>query len=147
MPEGAQLTPQNRNKAIIEEFRVSGGKVGGFFEGADMLLLTTAGARTGRHHTTPVLYLRDADQIAIAASYAGAPNNPAWYHNLIVNPQVTVELGAEKFQATAIPAEGAERDRIFARMRADTPRFADYEARTSRIIPVITLRRVLPGDR
>lgn len=140
MSADAQPTPKNRNQAIIEEFRANSGKVGGFFDGADLILLTTVGARTGKEHTTPVLYLRDDDRIVIAASYAGAPSNPAWYHNLIADPGVTVELGTETFQATAAEAEGAERDRLFDRMRADTPRFSDYEAKTSRVIPVITLQ-------
>jgi len=142
MPDGDQPARQNRNQAIIEEFRANNGKVGGFFADADLLLLTTVGARTGKRHTTPVLYVRDGDRIAVAASYAGAPNNPDWYHNVLAHPKVTVELGAETFEATADEAEGAERDRLFERMRAGTPRFSDYEASTSRGIPVITLQPV-----
>ncbi|MER7211257.1 nitroreductase family deazaflavin-dependent oxidoreductase [Streptosporangium sp. NPDC000239] len=133
-------TPKSRNEAVIEEFRANKGKVGGFFEGAALLLLTTVGARSGRPHTTPAVYVRDGDTVAVAASYAGAPKHPAWYHNLVANPEVTVEIGAEKYQATAVPAEGAERDRLFALMVAENPRFNDYAEKTTRVIPMVVLR-------
>ncbi|MFF4412467.1 nitroreductase family deazaflavin-dependent oxidoreductase [Streptosporangium sp. NPDC001559] len=133
-------TPKSRNEAVIEEFRANKGKVGGFFEGTDLLLLTTVGARSGRPHTTPAVYVRDGDTVAVAASYAGAPKHPAWYHNLVANPEVTVEIGAERYQATAVPAEGAERDRLFALMVAGTPRFNDYAEKTTRVIPMVVLR-------
>ncbi|MFD0886895.1 nitroreductase family deazaflavin-dependent oxidoreductase [Streptosporangium algeriense] len=140
MSADAQPTPQSRNAAVIEEFRANKGKVGGFFEGTDLLLLTTVGARSGRPHTTPAVYVRDGDTVAVAASYGGAPKHPAWYHNLVANPEVTVEIGTERYQATAVPARGAERDRLFALMVAGTPRFKDYEEKTTRVIPMVVLR-------
>lgn len=140
MSADAQPTPQNRNAAVIEEFRANKGKVGGFFEGSDLVLLTTVGAKSGETRTTPMLYVRDGDTVAVAASFAGAPRHPAWYHNLVANPEVTVEIGAEKYQATAVPAEGAERDRLFALMAEGTPRFHEYAEKTTRVIPMVVLR-------
>ncbi|MFF4991918.1 nitroreductase family deazaflavin-dependent oxidoreductase [Streptosporangium saharense] len=140
MSADAQPTPQNRNAAVIEEFRANKGKVGGFFEGSDLVLLTTVGARSGQPHTTPALYVRDGDTVVVAASFAGAPKHPAWYHNLVANPEVTVEIGAEKYQATAVPAEGAERDRLFALLAEGTPRFYEYAEKTTRVIPMVVLR-------
>jgi deazaflavin-dependent oxidoreductase (nitroreductase family) len=131
------------NKQIIEEFRANGGKVGGYFEGADLVLLTTTGARTGRQVTTPVMYLEDAGRIVVIASYAGADHHPAWYHNLRAHPEVTVELGTEKFRAKAATVtDPAERDRLYARMAEKAPQFAEYEKKTSRVIPVVTLDRI-----
>jgi deazaflavin-dependent oxidoreductase (nitroreductase family) len=129
------------NTAIIEEFRANGGKVGGPFEGGDLLLLTTRGARTGAAHTTPVAYVRDDDRWVVIASAAGAPRHPAWYHNLRANPEVTVEVGTAKFQATASEATPAERDTLFARMVEVMPGFADYQKKTTRVIPVVVLTR------
>jgi len=131
------------NKQIIEEFRANGGKVGGYFEGADLVLLTTTGARTGRQVTTPVMYREDAGRIVVIASYAGADHHPAWYHNLRAHPEVTVELGTEKFRAKAATVtDPAERDRLYARMVEKAPQFAEYEKKTSRVIPVVTLDRI-----
>ncbi len=90
------------NAGIIDEFRANGGKVGGMFEGAPMLLLTTTGAKSGNPYTTPVVHTNDGDRIVIIASKAGAPTHPDWYHNIVANPEVTVELGTETFQATGV---------------------------------------------
>jgi deazaflavin-dependent oxidoreductase (nitroreductase family) len=134
------------NRSIIEEFRANDGKVGGNFDGAPMLLLTTTGAKTGRPHTTPVVYLDDPDgnrkRVYVFASKAGAPTNPAWYHNLRANPIVTVELPGETFEARAAVAEGDERERVWTEQKSRMPGFADYEQKTSRTIPVIALERV-----
>jgi len=130
------------NKKIIEEFRANGGKVGGQFEGAPLLLLTTTGAKSGRELTTPVMYLAEGDRLHIFASKAGAPTNPAWYHNLIANPTVTVEVGNERFQAKAVPVTGKERDRLYAKQAALYPGFAEYQEKTTRVIPVVALERV-----
>jgi deazaflavin-dependent oxidoreductase (nitroreductase family) len=132
------------NAQIIEEFRRSGGQVGGPFAGATLLLLTTAGARTGRPHTTPVVYRRDGDRLLIFGSNAGGPRHPAWYHNLRANPWVTVEGGAARLHMTAHPLEGDERDREYAHQAAADPAFAAYQAGTERLIPVIALT---PDDR
>lgn len=131
----------NWNTAIIEEFRANGGKVGGPFEGGDLLLLTTSGARTGNPHTTPVAYVRDGDRWLVVASAAGAPQNPAWFHNLRANPSVTVEVGTTKFQATASVPDSAERDELWAKAVEAMPGFADYQKQTDRVIPVVVLTR------
>ncbi|MGV9303621.1 nitroreductase family deazaflavin-dependent oxidoreductase [Nonomuraea sp. NPDC003727] len=133
--------PSEFNQKIIEEFRANGGQVGGHFQGFSLVLLSTTGARSGKRVTTPVMYLRDGDRIVIIASNAGADNHPAWYHNLLANPDATVELGTETFEAASELIEGAERDRLYAEMVAIAPTFADYEAKTTRRIPVVGLRR------
>ncbi|MFI6047500.1 nitroreductase family deazaflavin-dependent oxidoreductase [Nocardia sp. NPDC051321] len=128
------------NSQIIEEFRSNAGKVGGPFDGADLLLLTTTGAKSGLSRTTPVAYLRDGANLVIIASKAGAPTSPDWYHNLRANPEVTVEVGTETHKATATPiTEGPERDRLYAAMVEVMPGFAEYEQKTDRVIPVVTL--------
>jgi deazaflavin-dependent oxidoreductase (nitroreductase family) len=130
------------NKNVIAEFRANGGKVGGPFEGASLVLLTTIGAKSGEPRTSPLVHVVDGDRLVIAASYAGADKNPAWYHNILANPKVTIELGEEKFEATASVVEDrAERDALYAKMVALMPGFAEYEAKTERLIPVVTLTR------
>ena len=138
------------NRGIIEEFRANGGKVTSFRPGGSpgaaapsLLLLTTTGAKTGRRHTTPLAYLADGDRLLVFASKAGAPNPPAWYHNLVANPRVTVEVGSESFEATAAVLERRARDAIFARQAERAPQFAEYQARTTRVIPVVALTRVI----
>ncbi|MEO3871946.1 nitroreductase/quinone reductase family protein [Nonomuraea sp. B12E4] len=127
------------NQQVIDEFRANGGKVGGMFEGAPLLLLTTTGARSGRRHTNPAVYLRDGERVLVFASNAGGEHHPAWYHNVLANPRVVVELGEERFAARAVPLEGEERDRLYARQAAIDPAFAAYQERTDRVIPVIAL--------
>jgi len=129
------------NKQIIEEFRSNGGKVGGAFEGAPLLLLTTTGAKSGMARTAPVMYLPDGERMIIFASKAGAPTNPDWYHNLMAHPQATVEVGNETIEVTAVEVTSEERDRLYAKQAAQFPGFADYEAKTTRRIPVIALHR------
>jgi deazaflavin-dependent oxidoreductase (nitroreductase family) len=130
------------NRNLIAEFRAGEGKVSGPFEGAPLLLLTTTGAKTGRKHTTPVVYQQDGDRIVVFGSKGGAPSHPAWYHNLVANPTVTVELPAETFEARAVTVDGGERDRIWSAQKELMPGFKDYEAKTDRQIPVIVLERV-----
>ena len=129
------------NQAIIEEFRANGGKVGGQFEGAPMLLLTTTGAKTGRRLTSPLVYAQDGDRLLVFASKAGAPTNPAWYHNLVANPTVTIEVGTETFDARATVLTGDERDRLYAEQAERMPNFATYQQNTTRVIPVVALER------
>jgi deazaflavin-dependent oxidoreductase (nitroreductase family) len=131
------------NAKIIEEFRANGGKVGGQFAGAPMVLLTTTGAKSGQQRTTPLVCYQDADRIIVFASKAGAPTNPDWYHNLVANPEVTVEFGTDKYSATATELHGAERDEIYAKQVALMPGFGEYADKTAgiRIIPVIALTR------
>ncbi|SEC74688.1 nitroreductase/quinone reductase family protein [Streptomyces sp. PAN_FS17] len=138
--------PNDFNQQVIEEFRANKGRVGGYFEGARLLLLTTTGARTGRPHTTPVGYLPDSDdRVLIIASAAGAPRHPAWFRNLVANPRVTVESGAFTYEARAVVLEGEERDRIFARAVEADPGWAAYQEKTERVIPVIALHSLAEG--
>jgi deazaflavin-dependent oxidoreductase (nitroreductase family) len=129
------------NSQIIKEFRANGGKVGGPFEGAPLLLLTSTGARSGQHHTAPVMYLPDGNRLVIFASKAGAPTNPDWYHNLVAHPEATVEVGTETIDVTAIVTTGEERDRLYTRQAKLYPGFAEYQAKTTRKIPVIAMQR------
>lgn len=129
------------NQQIIEEFRANDGKVGGDFEGADMVLVHHTGARSGTERVTPLVYRREGDGWIIFASKAGAPDNPDWYHNLKANPDTTIEVGSERIEVTATEVTGADRDRIFEAQKRDVPQFADYEASTDRVIPVILLQR------
>ena len=130
------------NRRNIEEFRRSAGRVGGNFEGRPLILLTTTGAKSGRAHTTPVMYRRDGDRIAIFASKGGAPTSPDWYHNLVANPTVTVELGTETFEAKAAVATGKERDDLYALQAQEYPIFGEYQQKTTRKIPVVILERI-----
>jgi deazaflavin-dependent oxidoreductase (nitroreductase family) len=130
------------NKKIIDEFRSSGGKVGGQFAGAPMIIINHKGAKSGKSYTTPLVYSKDGDRCVIIASYAGAPKNPSWYHNLITHPEVEVEIGAEKFKAKVSEAKGAERDRLFAEQAKMMPQFNEYAKKTARKIPVLVLERV-----
>ena len=132
----------NRNQAIIDEFRANAGKVGGFFAGRTLLILHTVGAKTGLERINPVAYVKDGERLVIIASKGGAPTNPHWYHNLAANPLVTVEVGTEQFQALAAVASEPERTRLYNKMVEMMPVFAEYEKRTTRVIPVIVLTRV-----
>ena len=129
------------NRQLIEEFRTNRGKTGGPFEGRPLLLLTTTGAKSGARRTTPMMYIPDGERLLVIASNIGAPAHPAWYHNLVAHPDVTVEVGTETFEATAIVIEGTERDRLWSRIVASYPFFADHQAKTTRQIPVIALSR------
>ncbi|GAA0286671.1 nitroreductase/quinone reductase family protein [Streptomyces polychromogenes] len=137
-------TPPSFNQSVIEEFRARRGEVGGPFEGADLLLLTTTGARSGAPHTTPLGYVRHEGALLVVGSDLGAPRHPAWYHNLLAHPQVRVELGADAFEALAVPAEGARREELFARVLRTAPGYADYQARTERPLPVVVLESAAP---
>ena len=131
------------NQPIINEFRANGGKVGGYFAGANMLLLHTTGAKSGHARTNPVVYITDGDHLVVFATKSGADRNPDWYYNLLANPSVTVELGTEQFPARATPVtEEPERSRLYAQVVAHRPGFAEYEQQTSRKIPAIILERV-----
>lgn len=129
------------NAKVIDDFRSNGGKVGGQFDGAPMVLLTTTGAKSGASRTTPLVYLGDADQVVIFASKGGSPTHPDWYHNIVADPAVVVEVGTERYEATARVVEGEERDRLYAAQVSVMPGFADYAAKTQRVIPVVVLER------
>ena len=127
---------KERNQQLIEEFRANGRRL----TGRPLLLLTTTGARTGRPHTTPMMFVEDRDRVLVIASAAGAPRHPAWYHNLVANPAVTVERDGETYAATAVPLTGEDRDETFARIVERYPFFAEHQAGVSRRIPVIALQ-------
>ena len=130
------------NRGVIEEFRANHGKVGGGFAGASMVLLTTTGAKSGQKRVNPLVGLLDGDTLYVVASKAGAPTSPDWYHNLLANPSVEVEFGDERFDATAVPiTSGPERDRLYVAQVAAMPGFAEYEKATTRVIPIVELRR------
>lgn len=130
------------NRGVIDEFRANDGKVGGPFEGAPMILVTHRGAKSGTEYTTPLVYSRSGDAFVIIASKAGAPDDPQWFRNLQANPDVTVEVGSERFAARARVAEGDERDSLYAAQAALMPNFDEYAAKTTRRIPVVVLDRV-----
>lgn len=129
------------NRTIIEEFRSNDGKVGGPFEGATLVLLHTTGAKSGAERVNPLVSLTEEGRLYVFASKAGADTDPDWYRNLSAHPAVTVELGTETFRATAVEVTGAERDRIFGIQKERAPGFAEYEEKTTRVIPVIELQR------
>jgi len=129
------------NATIIEEFRANGGKVGGQFEGAPLLLLHSTGAKTGQERVTPVMYQAVGDDFAIFASKAGAPTNPDWYHNLLANPRATVEVGTDTVEVMARVADDEERGPIWSTQKEKFPGFGEYEQKTTRTIPVVLLSR------
>jgi len=129
------------NRKLIEEFRATRGVSDGPMAGRPLLLLTTTGARSGQPRTTPLMYVPDGDRLLIIASNAGAPAHPDWYHNLVAHPHVIVEVGVETFDASAAVVEGAERERLWARIVEQYPFFADHQAKVTRQIPLIALER------
>ena len=138
----AATNPSERNRAVIEQFRANAGQVGGVWQDRPLVLLTTTGAKTGRQHTTPLMSHREGDRVFVFASMGGAPKSPAWYHNLVANPAVTVEVGPERYEARAVVLQGDERDRVYAEQAKNFPQFGDYQTRTTRKIPVVALERV-----
>jgi len=133
---------QDWNRKIIEEFRANQGKVGGPFEGAPLLLLHHKGAKTGQERVSPVAYQDLGDgRVAVFASKGGAPDNPAWYHNLVANPDVTIEIGTETVPAKARIPDDAERAPIWEKQKQLMPPFAEYEKNTTRQIPVVIIER------
>jgi deazaflavin-dependent oxidoreductase (nitroreductase family) len=129
----------NRNEKIIEEFRANGGRVGGAFEGAPLLLLHSTGARSGEERINPMIYQRVGDAYAVFASKGGAPTNPDWYYNLLAHPEATIEIGEDVEKVTARVAGPAERAPIWERQKERYPVFAEYERKTEREIPVVIL--------
>ena len=130
------------NRQVIEEFRANGGKVGGQFAGAPMVLITTKGAKSGKSYVNPLVYSRDGHKYIIIASFAGGPKNPSWFHNLVAHPTPTVEIGTERFQAKASFPAGAERERLFNQQASQMPIFNEYQTKTPRQIPVVVLERI-----
>ena len=128
------------NRRVIAQFR-AGGEIEGMHR-ERLLLLTTTGARSGRPHTTPMMFHRDGDRVLVIASNAGAPSHPDWYTNLVADPRVTVEIGDESYEARASTTTGEERERLWRTIKDAYPFFADHEAKAGRVIPVVVLERV-----
>ena len=139
MPDTATINAFNNS--IVDEFRANDGKVGGQFANANLLLLTTTGAKSGQERISPLAYFRVDDKLIIIGSFAGAPVNPAWVHNLRANPQAHVEVGTDAFDVTARELAAAEREELFPKVTAVAPGFAEYQAKTSRVIPLFELQR------
>jgi deazaflavin-dependent oxidoreductase (nitroreductase family) len=129
------------NEQVIAEFRANGGKVGGMFEGAPMVLLHTTGASTGLERVHPLMYQQVGDEVAVFASNGGGTTDPVWYRNLTAEPSVTVEIGDETVPMTARVAAGEERSRIWEQQKSVAPQFAEYERTAERDIPVVLLSR------
>jgi deazaflavin-dependent oxidoreductase (nitroreductase family) len=127
------------NTKIIEEFRANDGKVGGQFEGAPLLLLHSVGAKTGLPRVNPMMYQSVGDSFAVFASKAGADTHPDWYHNLLAHPDASVEVGSRTLAVTARVPDDAERAPVWQEQKRRYPGFADYEGKTSRVIPVVIL--------
>lgn len=129
------------NRQIVEEFRANGGKVGGPFEGGTLLLLHTTGAKSGTARLSPLAYLTVDDKMLIVGSYAGAPKNPAWVHNLRATPKAYIEVGTEAYDVDVRELPDDERDAAYAKITELAPVFADYQAKTTRDIPLFELTR------
>jgi deazaflavin-dependent oxidoreductase (nitroreductase family) len=127
------------NSKIIAEFRANGGKVGGQFQGAPLLLLHTTGAKSGQERVNPVMFQSVEGGFAVFASKGGAPTNPDWYYNVLAHPRVRAEIGTQTVELTARVAKGDERERIWEAQKRQWPGFADYESKTTRQIPVVIL--------
>jgi deazaflavin-dependent oxidoreductase (nitroreductase family) len=127
------------NAAVIDEFRANGGRVEEFAD-RPLVILHTTGAKSGEERLNPLMHLVEDGGIVVFASRAGEDKHPDWYHNVRADPQVEVELGDRTVRARAVEVTGEERDRLYAEMKAKYPQFADYEAATSRVIPVVRLR-------
>jgi len=132
---------EDRNQSTIAEFRANNGRVGGYFEGAPLLLLHTVGARSGQARINPMMYLPDGDRFLVFATKAGADRNPDWYWNLKANPDVIIEVGDDTLAVRAIELTGAERDEKYRTQAQRYPAFAGYETKTTRSIPVVALTR------
>ena len=131
------------NEKVIAEFRANEGRVGGMFEGAPMILVHHVGAKSGVERIAPLVHFReDDDRTVIVASAGGAPNHPAWFHNLKANPKIEVEVGSETYTVVAEELPRPERDEFWKRVVAEKPGFADYQRNTDRLIPLVRLTRV-----
>ncbi len=129
------------NAKLVEGFRANGGKVGGQFAGADLLLLTTTGAKSGRPRLAPLAYLRIDGKMIIIGSKAGADTNPDWVHNLRANPRAHIEVGTDAYDVASRELPRDERDEIFDKVVAAAPGFGEYQSKTSRVIPLFELTR------
>lgn len=133
------MTVGDFNARNIEEFRANHGKLGGNFEGAPVLLLHSIGAKSGEERINPMMYMADGGRYLVFASAAGADRNPAWYWNLTAHPDVTVEVGDQQLDVRAVELTGDDRDAKYAEQAKRYPGFADYQRKTTRVIPVFSL--------
>ena len=129
------------NGRIITQYRKNHGQVGGFFKGAPLLLLHHTGAHSGKSRINPVMYLKDGERYLVFASNNGANNNPDWYYNLKAHPDTRIEVGDDTIDARAEEVSGVERDSLYERQASLYPRFAKYQHRAKRKIPVIALTK------
>lgn len=129
------------NRRVISEFRETGGKAGGVFEGKPLVLVHHVGAKSGTERIAPLVPLLDGSRVFIFASKGGADTNPDWFHNLTANPETVVELGTETFPVTARVLSGTERDEVYAKQVEVEPQFGEYQRKTTRVIPVFELER------
>ena len=129
------------NRQVITEFRETGGTAGGVFEGKPLVLVHHEGAKSGVKRIAPLVAYHEVSRIFIFESKGGSDTNPDWYHNLVANPQTVVEVGSETIPVTARVLTGAERDDIYAKQSAVEPQFAEYQRKTTRVIPVLELQR------
>jgi len=127
------------NHGIIEEFRANEGKVGGYFEGKPLLVLHHEGAKTGKKTANPLMYLREGDSYVVFGTVGGAPNNPAWYYNLLANPETKIEVGTETHNVRARLADHEAAEALFERMATAWPQFRDYREKTDRRFPAFYL--------
>ena len=130
------------NARVISEFRANNGLVGGNFKGSNLLLLHTIGARSGVSRVNPLAYLKVAESWIIIASFAGSQSYPPWFHNLKAHQNVDVEVGKEMFKARATIMEEPERSDLYAKVEGVMPVFTQYQAKTNRVIPVISLTKI-----
>ena len=133
---------QEFNRNLIQDLRAHGKPTSGPFEGRDVLILTTKGAKSKAVRENPLVYTRDGDHFVVVASKGGSPMHPSWYHNLVEHPEVTVEVGKEKFNARAQVPEGDEYERLYQQHASTNPQFLEYRRKTTRKIPVIVLERI-----
>ena len=140
IPDAETMKAFNAN--IVDEFRANGGKVGGPFEGGTLLLLTTTGAKSGQPRLAPLAYLTIDDKMIIIGSKAGADTNPDWVHNLRANPRAHIEVGTTDYDVVAHELTSAERDELYPKVVAAAPVFGEYQAKTSRVIPLFELQKV-----
>lgn len=139
-PAGSET--QRVNELFMQALRENKGKVPGELEAIPGLIITTIGAKTGAKRAVPLAYQVIDGRLVIVASMAGANRNPPWFHNLVKNPEVLVEMNGESFKTTAVVTEGADRTYLYDKVATVLPAFKEYATRTSRVIPVVELKRV-----
>jgi len=129
------------NEKVIKEFRENAGVVGGYFEGRTLLLLHHIGIKSGKEYVSPLMCQPTGDGgYMVIASAGGADKHPQWYHNIVANPDITIEVGAETLNVVAIDTEEPQRTELYEKMEAYAPTFTEYKNKAQRVIPVIVLK-------